>query len=450
MHDLPLPYDSVLRRIGTTADRLGLDAWVVGGAVRDALLGRQTTDLDVVVVGPQVLDGKAGNGIALAEAVAETFEARTAAVYERFGTAAVTLSPDKLEASDRTDAYALVVEFVGARRESYRSDSRKPIVEDGTLEDDLGRRDFTVNALAVALGAERFGELADPFGGLADLAARRLATPLDPVRTFDDDPLRMLRAARFAAQLGFEIDDEARDAMRAHAGRMAIVSQERITDELQKIVASPRPARGFDLLYETGLLQEVLPELAALADVEAVGGYKHKDNFYHTLGVLQNLVRAQEEKGHVAAGERAEGQATWLRWAALLHDIAKPDTKRFTRRSGWTFHGHDDLGARRHVPRLFRRLRLPLGEPLGYVRELVRLHHRPVALVDEDVTDSAVRRLLFEAGDAVDDLMLLVRADITSQNDRRRRRYLAGFDRVEEKMRDVEEKDRLRAFPAAC
>ncbi|HLT46606.1 MAG TPA: HD domain-containing protein [Rubricoccaceae bacterium] len=432
MTNLPLPHERVLRRVGAAADRLGLAAYVVGGAVRDALLGRATTDLDFVAVG-------AGGGIALAEAVAKDLGVGTASVYPSFGTAAVTVPAGAVEGEPER----LVLEFVGARRESYRADSRKPIVEDGTLEDDLRRRDFTVNALAVALNAERFGELVDPFGGLADLAAGRLATPLDPRQTFDDDPLRMMRAARFAAQLGFEVDPDALAAMREKAARIGIVSQERVTDELQKTVASARPSLGLRILFETGLLEHVVPELAALAGTEAVGGHGHKDNFYHTLGVLDNLVDLQRARGVEAP---VEGRDLWLRWAALLHDIAKPDTKRFVPGQGWTFHGHEDLGPRRHIPRLFRRLRLPLGEPLRYVTDLVRLHHRPAALVDEDVTDSAVRRLLFDAGEDVDDLMTLVRADVTSKNPRRVRRYLAGFDRVEEKMREVEEKDRLRSW----
>ncbi|MDX1419502.1 MAG: HD domain-containing protein [Rubricoccaceae bacterium] len=430
MTDLSLPHERVLRRIGAVADRLGLAAYAVGGAVRDALLGRPTTDLDVVAVGP-------GSGIALAEAVAEDLGTGMAHVYPAFGTAAVTVPPGAAEGEEAR----LVLEFVGARKESYRADSRKPIVEDGTLDDDLARRDFTVNALAVTLNAETFGALVDPFEGLADLAAARLVTPLDPAETFDDDPLRMLRAARFAAQLGFEVAPEALAAMREQAARIAIVSQERITDELQKTVASARPSRGLAILYETGLLEHTVPELAALAGTEAVGGQGHKDNFYHTLGVLDNLVHLQRGRGVEAP---VSGRDLWLRWAALLHDIAKPDTKRFIPGQGWTFHGHEDLGPRRHIPALFRRLKLPLGEPLRYVQDLVRLHHRPAALTAEEVTDSAVRRLLFDAGDDVDDLMLLVRADLTSKNPRRVRRFLAGFDRVEEKMREVEAKDRMR------
>ena len=425
--EIALPFEPVLRRVGAEASRLGLDAYAVGGAVRDALLGRETTDLDVVAV---------GSGVAVAEAVAEAFGARLA-VYAQFGTAAVTIP-------GAADGEPLVVEFVGARRESYRADSRKPIVEDGTLDEDLARRDFTVNALAVRLSADdAFGEVVDRFGGLDDLAARRLRTPLDPDVTFEDDPLRMLRAARFAAQLGFTVEPEAVEAMRRRAERIAIVSQERVTDELGKTLAAPTPSVGFRLLFETGLLEHVLPELTRLAGVERVGGDGHKDNFYHTLEVVDNLAHLQRGVG---VGEPAEGRDLWLRWAALFHDLAKADTKRYEPGRGWTFHGHEDVGARRSLPAVFRRLRLPLGEPLRYAREMVRLHHRPTALVDDEVSDSALRRLLVDAGDDLDDLMLLVRADVTSKNAKRARRYLRGFDRVEAKMREVEERDRLRAF----
>ena len=470
-----LPFESVLRRVGAAADALGVRAYAVGGAVRDALLGRETVDLDVVAVDPE---GEGQVGIRLAEAVAKAFGAKAPAVYATFGTAAVTLrvpssgfsvpssDPDALaDAPGEPDAPAdrtrqrdenhpepgtrnsepttrLVIEFVGARKESYRRDSRKPVVEDGTLADDLARRDFTVNALAVCLNADRYGEVEDPHGGLQDLDAGLLRTPLDPRVTFEDDPLRMLRAARFAAQLGFRIEAETLEAIRQSAERIEIVSQERITDEIGKMLASPLPSLGFSVLHETGLLDLVLPELAALAGVEAVGGVKHKDNLYHTLEVVDNLALAQAEAGRT--GVRAEGYDLWLHWAALFHDIAKPETKRFAPGTGWTFHGHEDRGARKNIPALFRRLKLPLGEPLSYVRDMVRLHHRPTALVDEDVTDSAVRRLLFEAGDDVEDLMMLVRADVTSKNEKRKRRYLRGFDRVEAKMREVEEKDRMR------
>ncbi len=429
MTNVPIPYEPFLRSIGTIADELALETYAVGGAVRDAMLQRQTTDLDFVSVGP-------GSGIALAEAVSRKLGGTTTHVYKNFGTAGVRLT--------QKDSEPLILEFVGARKESYARDSRKPVVEDGTLKDDLKRRDFTVNALAMALNGDRFGELIDPFGGVSDLGMGLLRTPLDPAETFDDDPLRMLRAARFATQLGFEIVPEAFAAMNDMAPRIAIVSQERITDELQKIMAAPTPSVGFKILYAAGLLDNIVPELTALAGVEIVDGQKHKDNFFHTLQVLDNLCEAQRDAGLV--GEVAEGKMLWLRWAALLHDIAKPDTKRFSQTHGWTFHGHEDLGPRRHIPQIFRRMKLPLGDPLTYVQEMVRLHHRPVALVDDHVTHSAVRRLLFDAGDDIDDLMMLVRADITSKNPQRVLRYLHAFDDVEEKMREVEERDRLRAF----
>ena len=425
MSTVALPFEPLLRQIGAEAARIGVDAYAVGGAVRDALLGRETTDLDVVAVGP-------GSGVALAKAVTSALGGKLA-VYPAFGTAAVTI---------QHAGETLVVEFVGARRESYRGDSRKPIVEDGTLEEDLSRRDFTINALAVQLHPEGFGEILDRFDGLADLEARRLRTPLDPDITFEDDPLRMLRGARFAAQLSFTVVPEAVEAMRRQAARIEIVSQERITDELTKTLASPTPSVGFRLLFETGVLEHVLPELTRLAGVERVGGDGHKDNFYHTLEVVDNLAYLQRGEGV----ERPEGRDLWLRWAALFHDLAKADTKRYEPGRGWTFHGHEDVGARRNVPAVFRRLRLPLGEPMRYAREMVRLHHRPTALVDDEVSDSAIRRLLVDAGDDVDDLMLLVRADVTSKNAKRARRYLRGFDRVEAKMREVEERDRLREF----
>jgi len=417
----PLPHESVLRTIGTVADRLGLETYLVGGAVRDGFLDRSTTDLDFVSIGP-------GSGIKLAEAVAEEMGGRTAHVYENFGTAAI-----RLPESDG----GLVLEFVGARKESYRTDSRKPIVEDGTLEEDQERRDFTINALAIALNEERFGNVLDPFGGVIDLVGKKLRTPRDARETFEDDPLRMLRAARFAAQLGFSVDTDALRAMQEKAPRVEILSQERITDELQKIIGSPKPSVGFEILYDAGILQHVLPELTDLAGVETVGGQSHKDNFYHTLEVVDNVAEA--------TSDWPEEKAQWLRWAALFHDNAKPETKRFSKEQGWTFHGHEDRGARK-IPNLFRRLKLPLDERMDYVQKLVALHHRPVALVDESVTDSAVRRLLFDAGDAIEDLMVLVRADITSKNPQRVRRYLNAFDRVDEKFVEVEERDQLRNF----
>ncbi len=432
---LSLPFEPVLRRVGEAADRLGVEAYAVGGAVRDALLGRPTTDLDVVAVGP-------GSGIALAQAVSEALGVKAPAVYPAFGTAAVTVPTGRLAAlTGRDEAERLVIEFVGARTESYRADSRKPIVEDGTLDQDLARRDFTVNALAASLNAATFGEVADRFGGLDDLDARALRTPLDPAVTFEDDPLRMIRAARFAAQLGFDVAPDAVEAMAAAAGRIEIVSAERVTDELGKLLAAPVPSTGLGLLFRTGLLEHILPEVTALAGVEEVGGRAHKDNFWHTLEVVDNLAHLQRGVG---VGDRADGYDLWLRWAALLHDVGKEVTKRWEPGTGWTFHGHEDVGPREIIPEVFRRLRLPLGDPLDFVQTVVRLHHRPAALVDADVTDSAVRRLLMDAGDDVEDLMLLVRADVTSKNARRVRRYLAGFDRVEARFREVEERDRMR------
>ncbi len=418
------PYAGVLRRVGEVAAREEIEAYAVGGAVRDALLGRTTTDLDFVTVG-------AGTGVRLAEAVAKEMGGTTAHVYENFGTAAVRI-PSPAEKGE-----AMVLEFVAARRESYRKSSRKPIVEDGTLEDDQRRRDFTVNALAVHLRPERFGDLMDPFGGRADLQRKTLRTPLGPEETFEDDPLRMIRAARFAAQLRFRIDEEAFAAMRQKARRVDILSPERVTEELQKIMMAEKPSVGFKILESTNILERILPELTRLKGVEVRGGQGHKDNFYHTLEVVDNVAER--------TSDWPEERARWLRWAALFHDIAKPDAKRFSKTEGWTFHGHEHMGARM-VPDLFRALRLPLDERMRRVKKLVYLHHRPVALTSAEVTDSAVRRLLFDAGALTDDLMTLVRADITSNNPHRVERYLAAFDRVEEKMRLVEEKDRLREF----
>lgn len=421
MSTLPLPHEALLRTIGAVADAAGIEAYAVGGAVRDALLERDTTDLDFVTVGAET-------GIRLAEAVAKKLGGRSVHVYETFGTAAIRL-PD-------TEG-GHVLEFVTARKESYARDSRKPEVEPGTLEEDQARRDFTVNALAIALNGERFGNLLDPFGGMIDLIGQKLRTPLDPRRTFEDDPLRMIRAARFAAQLGFEVDLDARRAMREKAPRLEIVSAERIIDELNKILLAPTPSVGFRLLHDATLLERILPELTALEGVEYVDGQGHKDNFYHTLQVIDNAAET--------SADWPDDRALWLRWAALCHDLAKPHVKRFTEEAGWTFHGHEERGARL-VPKIFRRLSLPMDERMERVQQLVRLHHRPVALVDDEVTDSAVRRLLFEAGDAIDDLMTLVRADITSKNPARVRRYLGHFDRVEEKFAEVEARDRLRHF----
>ncbi len=418
------PLGLVLQRVGEIADRAGVETYTVGGVVRDLILGRSTSDIDFVTLG-------GGTGIELARGVAADFGVKPVSVYPKFGTAAVRIPPEG------PFAEGLLLEFVAARRESYRADSRKPIVEDGTLEDDQLRRDFTINAMAIALNRQHFGSLVDPFDGIADLSAGVLRTPLEPEKTFEDDPLRMVRAARFAAQLQFQIEASAYQAMTRHATRIEIVSQERVTDELQKIVCADRPSTGFTILEGTGLLALIFAELTELKGVENVDGQRHKDNFYHTLDVLDNLVEM--------TAERPCSDTQWLRWSALLHDIGKPATKRFSAESGWTFHGHEERGARM-IGRLFRRLRLPTDERMNYVRKMIRLHHRPVSLVDEHVTDSAVRRLLYDAGDDIDDLMTLVRADITSKNPRRVRRYLRAFDEVDRKMVDVEEKDRLRNF----
>ena len=409
-----LPQHKLLKVVEDEANSHNLEAYTVGGFVRDAILGRPTTDIDFVVLGQ-------GNGIRLARAVGKRLGGAIANVYPNFGTAAVQVK-------------GAILEFVAARRESYRKDSRKPIVEDGTLQDDLLRRDFTVNTLALSLAGELpFGELIDPLGGLADLAAGKLRTPRAPGVTFADDPLRMIRVARFAAQLRFDIESETREEMQNEAQRIGIVSQERITDELHKIMACPMPSVGLKILEESTLLGNFFHELSALRGVDTVSGQRHKDNFYHTLQVVDNVAAT------------ASSDQYWLRWAALLHDIGKPRTKRFTPGIGWTFHGHEDRGARM-VPKIFKKLRLPTDERMVYVQKLVSLHHRPVALVDDEVTDSAVRRLLFDAGENIDDLMTLVRADITSRNPERVRRYLLAFDSVAEKFEEVEAKDHLRNF----
>ncbi|AHJ96885.1 CCA tRNA nucleotidyltransferase [Hymenobacter swuensis] len=403
--DLPL-----FRTIADAAGALGYPAYVIGGFVRDLVLERGSKDVDVVCV---------GDGIALAQEVGRRLPGRPrVTVFKNFGTA--MLPTPEIE-----------VEFVGARKESYRAESRKPEVEAGTLEDDLARRDFTINALGLSLNPENFGELVDRYDGMGDLQRKLIRTPLDPDITFSDDPLRMLRAIRFATQLNFDIEPDTFDALARNKERIKIISQERITTELNKIIMAPKPSYGFKLLFSCGLLQLIFPKMAQLQGVEKVGQHAHKDNFYHTLQVLDNVVAA--------------GGDLWLRWAAILHDIAKPATKRYDKRVGWTFHGHEDKGAR-WVPGIFTDLKLPLGEEMRQVQKLVRLHLRPIALVKEIVTDSAVRRLLFEAGDDVDRLMLLCRADITSKDHQRVARYLRNFDVVEEKLKEVEEKDHLRNF----
>ncbi len=398
----------IFSKISQIVDQLGVEAYVVGGYVRDHYLSRPCTDIDVVVV---------GSGIEVAEALGAALRAKVS-IFKRFGTA--MLHADGLE-----------VEFVGARKESYTPNSRKPAVEEGTLDDDQRRRDFTINAMAWSLNGATFGELVDPFDGMFDLEDCIIKTPCDPDITFSDDPLRMMRAVRFASQLGFEIDDETYEAIVRNAERLKIVSAERIATELNKIVLSPVPSIGFELLRTTGLLAIILPEMVALAGVDKVGKHAHKDNFRHTMMVLDNVARSSDD--------------LWLRWAAALHDIAKPRTKAYDPKVGWTFHGHEVLGSKMITP-IFRRLKLPLGEPCKFVQQLVFLHLRPISLTQEIVTDSAVRRLLFEAGENIEALMILCRADITSGIEEKVKRYMANFELVHQKMVELEERDRIRNF----
>ena len=401
---------SIFARIAKVAAKEGLETYVVGGYVRDLILGRPSKDIDFTCV---------GSGIQLAQAVAKTFDVHVPlSVFKNFGTAMLKLDDWELE-------------FVGARKESYRQESRKPLVEDGTLQEDLERRDFTINAMAISLNSDNYGELIDPFDGIKDLKSKQLKTPLQPGITFSDDPLRMMRGVRFAAQLNFDIESETFFALSTNASRLQIISAERIIDELNKIIQTPKPSYGFKLLFASKLLHEFFPEMVELQGVDSVDDKSHKDNFYHTLQVLDNLCQASDN--------------LWLRWAAILHDIAKPATKRFHPKVGWTFHGHEDKGARM-TPGIFKRLKLPMDERMKYVQKLVRLHLRPIALVKDEVTDSALRRLLFDAGDDIDDLMALCRADITSKNDKKVQKYLDNFGRVEEKLKQVEEKDQVRNF----
>ncbi len=398
----------IFHKISETADRLGLECYVVGGYVRDLFLERPSNDIDVVVV---------GSGISMAEALKKQLGGRAhLSVFRNFGTAQVKYG-------------GLEIEFVGARKESYSHDSRKPVVEDGTLEDDQNRRDFTINALAVCLNRARFGELVDPFDGLADLEDGIIRTPLDPDITFSDDPLRMLRCVRFAAQLNFFIEDETFDALTRNADRIKIISGERVQEELNKIMMTATPSKGLVELYRCGLLPRLLPELTALDIVEKRNGRAHKNNFYHTLEVLDNVSRHSDN--------------LWLRWAALLHDIGKPKTKRWNNALGWTFHNHNFVGAKM-VPDIFRRLKLPMDAKMKYVRKLVDLHMRPIVIADEVVTDSAVRRLLNDAGDDIDDLMTLCEADITSKNEGRKKHFLENFRIVRSKLHDLKEKDYKR------
>lgn len=390
------------------ADELGISAYAVGGVVRDLFLNRRSKDIDIVVV---------GSGIAFAQAVAKAISPHIeVSVFKNFGTARFRY--------ENTE-----VEFVGARKESYRADSRKPAVEDGTLQDDLNRRDFTVNALAIPLNGQEKGQVIDCFGGLQDMNDKLIRTPLDPDITFSDDPLRMMRAVRFASQLGFSIVPETFEAIQRNAARLEIISKERIVDEFNKILLSPQPSWGINLLKDAGLLQYFLPELLNLQGVEVVNGRGHKDNYLHTLEVVDKIARVSNN--------------LWLIWAALLHDIAKPVTKRYDEKIGWTFHSHEFIGSKM-VGRIFNRLKMPANEKLKYVQKLVLLHLRPIALVEDIITDSAVRRLLFDAGDDIDDLMMLCEADVTSKNPEKVKRFMANFAKVRKKLEDIEEKDRLR------
>jgi putative nucleotidyltransferase with HDIG domain len=396
----------IFKTLSAIADKNNTEAYVIGGFVRDLFLNRPSKDIDVVVI---------GSGINYAEAVGKKLNTKVA-IFKNFGTA--NLKHQDLE-----------VEFVGARKESYRSDSRKPIVEDGSLADDQIRRDFTINALAINLNAQNFGELLDPFDGVKDLENKLIRTPLDPEITFSDDPLRMMRAIRFATQLNFNIDEQAINAIKSQKQRISIVSKERITDEMNKIILSPKPSIGFKHLFDTGLLQLIFPQMAQLYGVDVIKGKGHKDNFYHTLEVLDNICAHTDD--------------LWLRWAAILHDIAKPATKRFEEGHGWTFHGHEDKGARM-VPKIFAQLKLPLNEKMKFVQKLVQLHLRPIVLAQDVVTDSAVRRLLFDAGEEIEALMMLCNADVTTKNEYKKTKYRNNFELVKQKLKDVEERDKIR------
>ncbi len=400
----------VFRLITETANELELECYVVGGYVRDLFLQRPSKDIDVVVV---------GSGIEMAEAYGNKLgKSAHVNIFKNFGTAQV-----KYKSTE--------VEFVGARKESYQRNSRKPIVEDGTLQDDQNRRDFTINAMAVCLNRQRLGELVDPFNGIEDMKECTIRTPLNPDITFSDDPLRMMRCIRFATQLNFYIEDQTFESITRNKERIDIISKERIDDELNKIILSPIPSKGFIDLERSGLLPLIFPELSALQGIEIKNGRAHKDNFYHTLEVLDNISKVTDN--------------LWLRWAALLHDIAKPITKRWEPRIGWTFHNHNFIGERM-IPDIFRRMKLPMNEKMKYVQKLVGLHMRPIAIADDEVTDSAVRRLLFEASNDIDDLMTLCEADITSKNSERKQRFLNNFQLVRQKLKDIEEKDRIRNF----